>query len=217
MCNAFNHPWDCTCGWGGDGHMGRRGPGGTFVRTIRRTWETAESYVNPNGSCPKCNQQVFICQSPDGRRVLLDELGPPWPRHACSDLSHPPKLPLAKAPVTQVRYSWQRAGWNPFIVESIASISPELIRIGGIAGKSDMDLYLAKRQFGTLGDLREEIQRSAVQIRENLDERFRLSALLPPARVVEVDAFISSIEASNSVTALRSTGRRSPAARTRIR
>jgi len=22
MCNAWNHPPDCTCGWGGEGHLG---------------------------------------------------------------------------------------------------------------------------------------------------------------------------------------------------
>lgn len=196
--------------------MGRRGPGGTFVQTIRRTWETAESYVNPNGLCPKCNQQVFICQSPDGRRVLLDELGPPWPRHACTGRPRAASPPLTRPPVARVRYSWQESGWSPFIVASIVSVSPDLLRIGGDFGKNDLDLYLCKRQFGTTGDLREEIQRSAVQIQAQAEERFRMSALLPPARVVEVDAYISSIEASNSVAALRSSGRRPPVARTRI-
>jgi len=28
MCNAYQHPYGCTCGWGGEGHIGRSYGGG---------------------------------------------------------------------------------------------------------------------------------------------------------------------------------------------
>lgn len=37
MCNALNHPRDCTCGWGGDGHKGRK----------TGTTKTSKFYSNP--------------------------------------------------------------------------------------------------------------------------------------------------------------------------
>jgi len=46
---------------------------------------TYPSYVNPNAHCPVCGAEVFFYQSPYGGRVFFDELGPPWPKHPCTD------------------------------------------------------------------------------------------------------------------------------------
>lgn len=43
------------------------------------------TYVNPNARCPVCGVDVYYYQSPDDGRVFFDELGPPWPKHACTD------------------------------------------------------------------------------------------------------------------------------------
>lgn len=92
-CNAWNHPIDCNCGWGGD-------TGGGFRATIAvrselpadgLQWRSAtasyDSYVVPNARCPVCGGDVFFYQSPSGGRVFFDELGPPWPKHPCTDNS----------------------------------------------------------------------------------------------------------------------------------
>jgi hypothetical protein len=44
-----------------------------------------ESYTRPNARCPVCGIGVFFYQSPDGGRVFFDQLGPPWPKHPCTD------------------------------------------------------------------------------------------------------------------------------------
>jgi hypothetical protein len=101
MCNAWNHPADCNCGWGGDGHFGGGGfggyggyGGGGGGSTYRSTFEgevfefpfvTYPSYVNPNARCPVCGADVYFYQSPYGGRVFFDDLGPPWPKHPCTD------------------------------------------------------------------------------------------------------------------------------------
>jgi hypothetical protein len=91
-CNAWNHSADCQCGWGGDGHAGgARRPGfqvsvvadGFVWRFDRKP--SHESFVNPNAKCPVCGASVFFYQSPYGGRVFFDELGPPWPKHPCTD------------------------------------------------------------------------------------------------------------------------------------
>lgn len=46
---------------------------------------TYPSYVNPNARCPGCGCAVYFYQSPYGGRVFFDELGPPWPKHPCTD------------------------------------------------------------------------------------------------------------------------------------
>src|SRR6185436_1907844 len=48
---------------------------------------TYPSYVNPNARCPVCGADVYFYQSPYGGRVFFDELGPPWPKHPCTDSS----------------------------------------------------------------------------------------------------------------------------------
>jgi len=42
-------------------------------------------FVNPNASCPVCGASVFYYQNELGSRVYFDELGPPWPKHCCTD------------------------------------------------------------------------------------------------------------------------------------
>lgn len=96
MCNAWNHPPDCNCGWGGEGHFGGFGGygGGGGYSSIRSTFSgevfefpfvTYPSYVNPNARCPVCGAGVYFYQSPYGGRVFFDDLGPPWPKHPCTD------------------------------------------------------------------------------------------------------------------------------------
>ncbi|MBR1325729.1 hypothetical protein [Bradyrhizobium ottawaense] len=43
-------------------------------------------YVNPNARCPECNASVYFYANEHGSRVLFDHLGPPWPKHPCTDI-----------------------------------------------------------------------------------------------------------------------------------
>lgn len=75
-CNAWNHPSSCTCGWGGAYY-------GDTAQDVTRS--LIRSYTVPNARCPVCSEAVFFYQSPEGGRVYFDELGPPWPKHPCTD------------------------------------------------------------------------------------------------------------------------------------
>lgn len=112
--SGHNHYADCNCGWclkfGGSGirkpvYMGQaRAP--TFV--------SYASFTVPNASCPVCGAAVFFYQSPSGGRVFFDELGPPWPKHDCTDntiLSASIKG-LAATPRTR-KLAWRKEGWEP--------------------------------------------------------------------------------------------------------
>ncbi len=78
---------------GGRGWGGGSGRGSSVFRTtsdgttFQFPFITYPSYVNPNARCPVCGAAVYFYQSPYGGRVFFDELGPPWPKHPCTD--HP--------------------------------------------------------------------------------------------------------------------------------
>lgn len=101
MCNAHNHPHDCSCGFGGEGHLGGGGYGGLknngqkmAIPFLFNDLEISEyifpfdqrkNYFIRNSFCPVCGQEVFFYKSENGGRVFFDELGPPWPKHPCTD------------------------------------------------------------------------------------------------------------------------------------
>lgn len=99
MCNAWNHPPDCSCGWGGVWYGSANGGDNWLFnkekqpRTLGYQRDTSEifatSLTNPNARCPVCNALVFFYKSSYGGRVFFDELGPPWPKHECTNQNTP--------------------------------------------------------------------------------------------------------------------------------
>lgn len=87
MCNAYNHAYDCPCGFGGDTGGGgwRRGR----IRSIAEMLEpisggwakdyggTVESYVNANAHCPVCGESVFFIDPHTMVACSLTRLGGP--------------------------------------------------------------------------------------------------------------------------------------------
>lgn len=201
MCNAWNHSVDCMCGWGGEGHLGRRDDGSRSNRVspLASVWLKYDSYVKPNAKCPKCNSAVFFYQSQNGGRVFFDELGPPWPKHPCTDnsTSRPvsPKVWLPATSATSTGYSWFTTGWSPFIISTITSYSRDLLRISGPFQQKDLVLYIQKRQCVGSADPQDTLSQSLVHIKSRAKDRFRL-ALLPPALLpIELLGYTSSIDA----------------------
>jgi hypothetical protein len=86
-----------------------------------------DSYTDPNARCPVCGDNVFFYQAPSGGRVFFDELGPPWPKHPCTDnprvsvaLASKPAGATASLRVSPDRRlaGWQVDGWTPIQIES---------------------------------------------------------------------------------------------------
>ena len=178
--------------------MGRGGPRQPVARPVPRIGRTYSSYVNPNATCPVCGCSVFFYQSPDGGRVFFDELGPPWPKHPCTDNRVPRKSVAPPVPSPQRTYAWQLAGWTPFFVSSAASYTPELLRVSGTFGGTTVDLYIAKRPLGSLVDPRDTISKSLAHIKRLSAERFALTLFTPGLRPVEIIGYTSTIEAANA-------------------
>jgi hypothetical protein len=108
-CNAWNHPSNCRCGWGGVFY----GSGYRDGLDDSWHWQRSDSYTIPNSRCPRCNALVFFYRSPFGGSVYFDDLGPPWPKHPCMDVGVN-STPITRGPpVPQKRTS----GWRPMICE----------------------------------------------------------------------------------------------------
>lgn len=75
--------WDRTGYSHNDGHSFYA----TRLREARAGRSYSSTYVNPNANCPECGAEVFFFQNEHGSRVFFDELGPPWPKHPCTDNS----------------------------------------------------------------------------------------------------------------------------------
>jgi hypothetical protein len=113
---GHNHYPDCSCGW--CVNHGRTRVNRTELRSSYRLHEAqnflkqngarsiAGCYVNPNARCPVCGAAVFFYANEFGSRVYFDDLGPPWPKHPCTDnprrkiAAHPA---FAGAPVRRAR------------------------------------------------------------------------------------------------------------------
>jgi hypothetical protein len=49
------------------------------------SFQAASSFTRPNAECPVCGASVFFYRNTYGSRVFFDDLGPPWPKHPCTD------------------------------------------------------------------------------------------------------------------------------------
>lgn len=155
-CNAWNHTADCPCdfrgGHGGGGYGGgdrsgfvavavERGPAGWSCGSTG----TVTSYVNPNARCPVCGASVFFYRSPYDGRVFFDELGPPWPKHWCTDNSRDPhRAPQSSVSPPRLHRavpSWRELGWGPLV--SIKSyISDNFVVLTGDVRNKFLELSL---------------------------------------------------------------------------
>jgi hypothetical protein len=82
MCNAYNHAPGCTCGWGGDGHLGRSSGGHATDILGRFYWQHRDEDFCVPSACPGCGASVYFVRH-NGGSVTFDELGRPWPKHGC--------------------------------------------------------------------------------------------------------------------------------------
>ena len=83
MCNAHNHPSNCKCGWGGEGHLGKSATGLQIPRYFFD--QNIDAFTIPKVRCQHCGGKVFYYENTNGSKVFFDFLGPPWPKHSCEE------------------------------------------------------------------------------------------------------------------------------------
>lgn len=144
-CNAWNHPPECNCDFRGGWHGGDRSFESEFDRRLfsrhlrdrsearqKETWTgLSDGYTNPNARCPECGAAVYFYRSPYGGRVFFDELGPPWPKHWCTDSTRFDEARVTW--MTPARRSssppWHQDGWRSLTEVYVDRVSEGVCKI----------------------------------------------------------------------------------------
>jgi hypothetical protein len=94
-------------------------------KRLRERTKLVESFTIPNVSCPECGASVFYYENEYGSKVFFDELGPPWPKHPCTN-----NEPVHKSKRGESRSFKQKDVWKRFYTVSLRSeIKNDIIRI----------------------------------------------------------------------------------------
>jgi len=148
MCNAWNHDPCCRCGFGGETHSSEA------VLREQSGLTSYESYVNPFAKCPVCGVAVFFFQATNGGRVFFDDLGPPWPKHPCTDHSSdhlPVVIDRQRRASGAASPTWEKEGWSPFLLrDAYLPRGQRRYRVSGIiitASKKSMATILMESGF----------------------------------------------------------------------
>jgi hypothetical protein len=111
---GFNHYANCGCGWCVNTGGRLSGSQRILLQDDMRHRDALNllkghaarsisgCYVNPNAKCPVCGDAVYFYANEHGSRVFFDDLGPPWPKHPCTDNPREPVIPRG-APTRRTR------------------------------------------------------------------------------------------------------------------
>jgi hypothetical protein len=137
MCNGWKHEPGCACGFGGDTGTACGLNGLTPLRSY-------ESYVNRNARCPECSSPVFYFRAENGGRVFFDDLGPPWPKHPCTDRSPRTSVKIERETVASAP-RWERDAWKPFFNMPTHAPNDEQVFDGAIGDGRTLTLWCSRR------------------------------------------------------------------------
>jgi hypothetical protein len=205
MCNAWNHPVHCPCGWGGVGHSGRRE---SRQSTLFYFWPSGvhpisaslSSFTIPNASCPVCGESVFYYCNNYGSSVFFDELGPPWPKHPCTDNSTKilpkPFRSLPRSEHLPTKPKWQKNGWELFQLEAITEIDRKTFRLQ-LSSPSTLlrlTLYVFRKYLASpTGTMHIFPENLGIFTASTGNGKYRVSALIESLTPIKFDAHDSRI------------------------
>lgn len=199
-CNAWNHSSNCSCGWGGDGHLGPR----TLLTDLIRSNITFSTYrdlhkgfTNPNAKCPVCGCAVFFYSSQFGGRVFFDELGPPWTKHPCTDTGRTVTLlPIHVSLSPDKLVKFEKNGWVPFLCLDIRPVrdDPSISELTGLVNDQKQTLFVIKDGLS---------EASPFLIKLEKNGEVWLSAILHTKSEIKADSFRAFKYESNLRTLIR--------------
>jgi hypothetical protein len=84
-------------------------------------------WISPNARCPVCGASVYFYANQNGSRVFFDDVGPPWPKHPCTDNGAMPTVTIGayRAPSRHDFSSAQAPGrlhdrrWRSYAIKGI--------------------------------------------------------------------------------------------------
>lgn len=147
------------------------------------------SFTIPNASCPICGKPVFFYANNYGSRVFFDELGPPWPKHPCTDLKAEDDIPKGARRGKRVKeeYSWEGEGWKPFRMKNVKRIDEKSIEMEGhCIDSNENEGFIAEDAKGAnWGSI--NCSGAVMMIRAKGGEKHELSVLGDGGDVISID------------------------------
>jgi hypothetical protein len=197
MCNALNHPRNCSCGWGGKGYSKTANLEYPRIPLIGKS---IESYTIPNCSCSVCGALIFFYRSPNGGAVFFDELGPPWPKHGCLDGMYPRKPKHTK--ISEIKknprqYRWQ-SNWEPLFINLIKNVDRQVIEIKGTFSGAEKVIYMVSLNHKFSNNAK-FTKTCLWQIKEKREDIFALSIMTESGDSYDAIAYSSSTAALNDI------------------
>jgi transcription elongation factor Elf1 len=103
-------------------------------------------FTNPNAHSPVCGNPVFFYASPFGGRVFFDELGPPWPKHPCTDRGRPVQLIHPSNTSNHIHREFFVDGWQPFLCQDIQTVKTDqsVFKLTGLLGDAKETFFAIK-------------------------------------------------------------------------
>lgn len=188
LCNAKNHRWNCTCGFG-------RAKGATSAKRPRldapdlfAVPKVPRRYTKPNERCPFCDASVFFRRLANGGRVYFDEPGFPWPKHPCLDQAS--RSYLGRVDPTS-------GDWPQVTHTSAEAVGQNVICLSGRLSDKDWIVFVSVAAFKGAPISSMDLGESFIQAHAGLNGRFDLAVLTPDLRRKLVTGYPTAAEVTS--------------------
>lgn len=177
---GHNHPPYCTCQFCQPSRLAKKSH---VIADLFSEEDSRHSYTVPM-VCSACGNAVFRYQSKHGGSAIFDELGPPWPKHPCSDGARAVRLSASDQSLPTRRYSWQEAGWLPITDLIVDPVGSNHVRLHGKHNSQLLTLYISVATVDAGADPVAQIADSPIHARHMVDGNYELAFLTQDFRHV---------------------------------
>jgi len=174
LSRGYNHRGGCVCRFCLPSKAGKTLPPTADLISVGGS---SHSYTRPI-TCPVCGEAVFF-MSAHGGRVIFDELGPPWPKHSCTDTALAKPLATSTTANDHVmtrRYAWQEAGWLP-VTEVLVEASNDSVRLSGFHDGKQLAVSILLSELHYLPDPVAELACSQIHARHTVTGVYEVAFL----------------------------------------
>ena len=150
------------------------------------------SYVNPNASCPVCGDRVFYYKNTHGSSVFFDELGPPWPKHPCTDANgRYGNFSSVAVKVTDRDYKWKLEKWEPISIDKVKRLSSGMEIHVRFVRSREVCRMIAGKSISALGGV-DNLLESIIFFR-SLDAKDRAKLNIYSTAVGEMEILVATL------------------------
>jgi len=201
MCNAKNHRWNCGCGFGGEGRLGKRVLNIPPVPDLFSVPRIPRHYTKGNARCPVCSASVYFFKLENNGRVYFDEIGPPWPKHPCTDRHDGAGLMSSGDGGLMGQDSqaqpWEK-GWVLLTQVSVELAERSTLRLSARLNGEGLVAFVRDDVFGDVESPATFLQESYIQRRPSSTGQVELALLTPELRPMLVVGYPTAEDAASS-------------------